>query len=181
MNLSGGGVAAHAPNRENAILFLEYLASDQAQQYFSNGNDEYPSVEGVQLGDAVASLGEFTADDFLKQIRQMKKLGSMESLMKMLPGMGGMMKQMKNMSPPDEEVKKIEAIICSMTMEERNDCRIVNGSRKVRIAKGSGTRVQDVNKFVKQFEEAKKMMTGMMKMGMGKGLPGMDGGFKFPF
>ena len=63
MNLSGGGVAAHAPNRENAILFLEYLASDQAQQYFSNGNDEYPAVEGVQLGDAVASLGEFTADD----------------------------------------------------------------------------------------------------------------------
>ena len=63
MNLSGGGVAAHAPNRENAILFLEYLASDRAQQYFSNGNDEYPSVEGVQLGDAVASLGEFTADD----------------------------------------------------------------------------------------------------------------------
>ena len=63
MNLSGGGVAAHAPNRENAILFLEYLASDKAQQYFSNGNDEYPSVEGVQLSEAVASLGEFTADD----------------------------------------------------------------------------------------------------------------------
>lgn len=126
--------------------------------------------------------GEFTADDFLKQIRQMKKLGSMESLMKMLPGMGGMMKQMKNMSPPDEEVKKIEAIISSMTMAERADCRIINGSRKVRIAKGSGTRVQDVNKFVKQFEEAKKMMTGLMKMGMGGGLPGMGGGgFKFPF
>jgi iron(III) transport system substrate-binding protein len=63
MNLSGAGVAAHAPNRENAILYLEYLASDQAQQYFSNGNDEYPAVEGVQLGDAVASLGEFVADD----------------------------------------------------------------------------------------------------------------------
>lgn len=63
MNLSGAGVAAHAPNRENAILYLEYLASDQAQQFFSNGNDEYPAVEGVQLGDAVASLGEFTADD----------------------------------------------------------------------------------------------------------------------
>lgn len=63
MNLSGAGVAAHAPNRENAILFLEYLASDQAQQHFSNGNDEYPAVAGVQLGDAVESLGEFTADD----------------------------------------------------------------------------------------------------------------------
>ena len=63
MNLSGAGVAAHAPNRENAILFLEYLASDQAQQHFSSGNDEYPAVAGVQLGDAVESLGEFTADD----------------------------------------------------------------------------------------------------------------------
>ncbi len=117
--------------------------------------------------------GEFTAEDFLKQIRQMKKLGSMESIMKMLPGMGGMMKQMKNMTPPDEEVKKIEAIICSMTAEERQDCRIVNGSRKVRIAKGSGTRVQDVNKFVKQVQEAKKMMSGLMKMGMGGGFPKM--------
>ncbi len=117
--------------------------------------------------------GEFTADDFLKQIRQMKKLGSMESIMKMLPGMGGMMKQMKNMTPPDEEIKKIEAIICSMTLEERQDCRIVNGSRKVRIAKGSGTKVNDVNKFVKQFQEAKKMMSGMMKMGMGGGFPKM--------
>ncbi len=125
--------------------------------------------------------GEFTADDFLNQIRQMKKLGSMESLLKMLPGMGGMMKQMKNMAPPDEEIKKIEAIICSMTRAERVDCRIINGSRKVRIAKGSGTKVQDVNKFVKQFEDAKRMMTGLMKMGLGGGFPGGGGGFKLPF
>ncbi|PVA06270.1 Fe(3+) ABC transporter substrate-binding protein [Thalassorhabdomicrobium marinisediminis] len=63
MNLSGAGVAAHAPNRENAVLFLEYLASDQAQQYFSAGNDEFPAVEGVELSEEVASLGEFKADD----------------------------------------------------------------------------------------------------------------------
>jgi iron(III) transport system substrate-binding protein len=63
MNLSGGGVAAHAPNRENAIKFLEYLASDQAQDYFSAGNDEYPVVEGVALAPSVAKLGEFKADD----------------------------------------------------------------------------------------------------------------------
>ena len=63
MNLSGGGVAAHAPNRENAILFLEYLASDQAQQYFSAGNDEYPAVEGVTLSAEVASMGGFVGDD----------------------------------------------------------------------------------------------------------------------
>jgi iron(III) transport system substrate-binding protein len=63
MNLSGGGVAANAPNRENAVKFLEYLASDQAQQYFSAGNDEYPAVEGVELADSVEQLGEFKADD----------------------------------------------------------------------------------------------------------------------
>ena len=121
--------------------------------------------------------GEFTADDFLRQIRQMEKLGSMENLMKLVPGMGGMMKQMKTMSPPDEEIKKIEAIISSMTFEERRDCRIINGSRKIRIAKGSGTRVQDVNKFVRQFETAKKMMGGLMKTGMGRGFPGLGDSF----
>ena len=63
MNLSGGGVAAHAPNRENAIKFLEYLSSDQAQQYFSAGNDEFPAVPGVTLSESVAKLGEFKADD----------------------------------------------------------------------------------------------------------------------
>lgn len=63
MNLSGGGVAAHAPNKENAILFLEYLASDQAQQYFSAGNDEFPAVEGVELAESVKTLGDFKADE----------------------------------------------------------------------------------------------------------------------
>jgi len=62
MNLSGGGVAAHAPNRDNAIKFLEYLASDQAQQYFSAGNDEYPAVPGVAMSPSVAALGLFRAD-----------------------------------------------------------------------------------------------------------------------
>ena len=63
MNLSGGGVAKNAPNRENAVKFLEYLASDQAQVYFSAGNDEFPTVEGVELADSVKQLGEFKADD----------------------------------------------------------------------------------------------------------------------
>jgi signal recognition particle subunit SRP54 len=125
---------------------------------------------------------EFTVEDFLAQMRQMKKLGSMEGILKMLPGMGQMMKQMKTMTPPDEELKKIEAIICSMTPLERRDHRIIHGSRVVRIAKGSGNRVQDVNKFLKQFEMAKTMMSSMMKMGLGKGggggIPGLG---KFPF
>lgn len=125
---------------------------------------------------------EFTLEDFLAQIKQLKKMGGIESILKFLPGMGEISKQLKSMSPPDQEMKKIEAIISSMTVQERNDHRILNASRRQRIAQGSGTQVQDVNKLVKQFEETKKMMGGLMKMGMGKpGRGGMGGFGKFPF
>lgn len=124
---------------------------------------------------------EFTLDDFLAQIQQLKKLGGLESMLKFLPGMGELSKQMKTMAPPDNEIKKIEAIINSMTLQERGDHRILNGSRRQRIASGSGTQVQDVNKLVKQFEEAKKMMSGLMKMGMGKAMKSGKGPMKFPF
>lgn len=120
---------------------------------------------------------EFNIEDFLKQIHMMKKMGGMESIMKMIPGMNQAMKGMKGMTPPDDEVKKIEAIIQSMTLAERRNHRLLNGSRRLRIANGSGTEVKDVNKFIKQFEEARKMMSKMMKMGMGRGgFPGMGGG-----
>ncbi len=118
---------------------------------------------------------EFTLEDFLVQIQQLKKMGGFESILKFLPGMGEMSKQLKNMTPPDNEMKKIEAIIRSMTIEERQNHKILNASRRLRIANGSGTQVQDVNKLIKQFEDAKKMMGGLMKMGMGRG------GMKFPF
>ncbi|MFZ4402855.1 MAG: signal recognition particle protein [Pseudobdellovibrionaceae bacterium] len=118
---------------------------------------------------------EFTLMDFLAQIQQMKKLGGIESLMKFLPGMGQMSAQIKNMSPPDKEMKKIEAIIYSMTHQERNDHKVLNASRRERIAMGSGTQVQDVNKLIRQFEDTKKMMGQFMKMGMGKGMPKMPG------
>ncbi|MEZ0391700.1 MAG: signal recognition particle protein [Pseudobdellovibrionaceae bacterium] len=111
---------------------------------------------------------EFSMDDFLSQIQMLKKMGGLESIMKMLPGMGELQKQMKNMAPPDKEVKKIEAIIRSMTAQERRDPRVLNASRRERIAKGSGTQVQDINKFVRQFDESKKMMSSMMKMGRGR-------------
>jgi signal recognition particle subunit SRP54 len=126
---------------------------------------------------------EFTLEDFLSQIQMMKKMGGLESIMKMLPGMGDISKQMKNMAPPDNEIKKIEAIIRSMTISERDTPKILNGSRRQRIAAGSGTQVQDVNKLVKQFEDAKKMMSGMMGgMMSGKGKRGMGkGGMRFPF
>lgn len=129
---------------------------------------------------------QFTVEDFLAQIQQMKQLGSMESIMKMIPGMNQAMKKMKDMTPPDKEIKKIEAIIRSMTTYERQNHKILNGSRRLRIAKGSGTQVSDVNKFIKQFEQSQKMMSQMMKfMGRGGGMPGLGGGggggFKLPF
>lgn len=120
---------------------------------------------------------EFDLEDFLSQIQQLKKLGGLEGLLKFLPGMGDLSKQLKTMAPPDKEMKKIEAIIRSMTPQERKNHKILNASRRQRIASGSGTQVQDVNKLVKQFEDAKKMMTGMMKMGLGRG----GGNMKFPF
>jgi len=118
---------------------------------------------------------QFTLEDFLSQIQMLKKMGGIESMLKFLPGFGQLSKQMKDMTPPDDEIKKIEAIIRSMTLKERKNPTILNGSRRERIAKGSGTQVSDINKFVKQFEQAQKMMGSMMKMGMGKG------GFKLPF
>lgn len=122
---------------------------------------------------------EFTLEDFLSQIQQLKKMGGIESMLKFLPGMGEISKQMKSMTPPDNEVKKIEAIIQSMTLQERDDHRVLNGSRRQRIASGSGTQVQDVNKLIKQFESSKKMMSQMMKMGMGGGKG--TGKIKSPF
>ena len=117
---------------------------------------------------------KFTVEDFLEQLQMMKKMGGMQALLGMLPGMGQAMKQMKDMAPPDKELKKIEAIIRSMTRAERNDHKILNGSRRLRIAIGSGTHVSEVNKFIKQFEQSQKMMSQLMKMGMG-GMGGMGG------
>ena len=114
---------------------------------------------------------QFTLQDFLGSIQQMKKLGGIETLLKFMPGMGEISKQLKDMSPPDDEMKKIEAIINSMTLQERKNHKLLNASRRERIAKGSGTQISDINKLVKQFENAQKMMSSMMKMGM----PGMGG------
>ncbi len=115
---------------------------------------------------------QFTLEDFLSQIQSLKKMGGIEGMLKFLPGFGEISKQMKSMSPPDDEIKKIEAIIRSMTPKERRDHRVLNASRRQRIASGSGTQVQDINKLVKQFEQMQKMMSQMMKMGPGamKGL-----------
>ncbi|MEJ2520306.1 MAG: hypothetical protein P8Y91_08195 [Desulfuromonadales bacterium] len=116
----------------------------------------------------------FTLETFKDQLKSIKKMGSMESMLALIPGAGKARKQMKDMQLPDEELKKIEAIINSMTRRERQNHKIINGSRRLRIARGSGTRVQDVNQLLKRFTEAQKMMKKMQKMGP-KGLRGLMG------
>ncbi len=121
---------------------------------------------------------QFDLDDFLAQMQQIKKLGSLESIMGMIPGMGKMMKQMQGAQPSEKEMKRVEAIIRSMTPGERADHSIINGSRRLRIAKGSGTSVQEVNLLLKRFTEAQKLMKQLTKLGpknLMKGLGGMPG------
>lgn len=126
---------------------------------------------------------QFDLEDFLAQMQQIKKMGSMESIMGMIPGMGKMMKQMKGAQPSENEIKRIEAIIRSMTPGERSNHGIINGSRRLRIAKGSGTTVQEVNQLLKRFTEAQKMIKQLQKLGpkgLMKGLGGLGKGM-MPF
>ncbi|AKX96367.1 signal recognition particle protein [Neomoorella thermoacetica] len=120
---------------------------------------------------------EFTLEDFLEQMKQMKKMGPLEEILNMLPG-AGKMKQLKDLQIDPKEMIRTEAIIQSMTPAERRNPAIINGSRKRRIAAGSGTRVQDVNRLLRQFEDARKLMH-MFSEGGGKKKP--KGRIPFPF
>ena len=120
---------------------------------------------------------EFGFDDYLEQMQQIKKMGGLEDILSMMPGIGS---QLKGASLPDEkQLGKIEAIIYSMTPEERSNPDILNPSRKSRIAKGAGVDVAQVNRLVKQFEQGRKMMKQMSGMFGGKG--GKKGRFRLPF
>lgn len=123
---------------------------------------------------------KFTINDFLKQMESFSKLGSMESILKMIPGMGGMLRQLGDLSPAENEMKKMKVIIQSMTNEERENHKVLNGSRRERIAKGSGKTVQEINQFIEKFNQMQKMMTGMMGMLKGGGMPGLPGMGGFP-
>jgi signal recognition particle subunit SRP54 len=122
---------------------------------------------------------EFTLEDFLEQMQQVRKMGPLEDLLGMIPGMGKQLKSMKG-EIDEKELAHVEAIIKSMTRQERRNPSILNGSRKKRIAVGSGTKVQDVNRLLKQFEESRKLMKQFADMGSKKGKRGMPG-IKFPF
>ena len=169
---------------------LEQFHPDRMAQRILGMGDVLSLIEkaqhAVDADDAAAMEQKlrkdgFTLETFLEQMQMVKKMGSMDSLLKMIPGAGKALKKAQGMQLPENEMKKIEAIIRSMTPRERLDHKILNGSRRLRIAKGSGTRVQDVNQLLKRFVEAQKMMKKMQKMGP-KGLKGMLGqGGQLPF
>lgn len=165
-----GGLEDFYPDRmAGRILDLGDLQSlfEQAQR----------NLDQDSMKDAVAKMkkGDFTLDDFLKQMRQVKKLGSMQSLLGMIPGMGKYKEQLKEIDFDGKEMKHIEAIILSMTPAERANPDILNGSRRKRIAMGSGTHIQEVNRLLKQFKEVRKQMKKMK----GKNMK-MPKGFRFP-
>jgi signal recognition particle subunit SRP54 len=136
---------------------------------------------------------EFTLDDFRNQLKTIRRMGPLESVLGMIPGLSGV-KQLAENKPDEKQMGRIEAIICSMTPEERRDQSVMNGSRRKRIAAGSGTTVEEVNRLLKQFTEMRRVMQMIGQggvAGLGKNMKGMKlpkmaqqamqgGGFKAP-
>lgn len=133
------------------------------------------TFDAEQAAKAAGKLqtGDFTLDDFLEQMQQVRKLGSMSKIMGMLPGMGQFRDQLENFD--EREIDRIQAIIYSMTPAERANPKVIDGSRRARIAKGSGRQVSDVNQLVDRFFEARKMMQQLANGGGMPGMPGMPG------
>ena len=145
------------------------------------------NMDEESMKDAAAKVrkGEFTLDDFLNQLKQVRKLGSFQSILGMLPGMGKFKDQLKDIDLDGKEVKHIEAIILSMTPQERANVKILNGSRRKRIAQGAGVKIQDVNRMMKQFADMQKTMKKMKGMNPKKlnssklgGFSGLSGMFR---
>ena len=134
--------------------------------------EAFDQEEAEKLEKQLKKNKELDLDDYLTQIRQVRKMGSLSSLIKMIPGMN----KFGDIDVDDKELDKIEAMICSMTAEEKRNTKLLNASRRQRIAKGSGTKVQDINKFINSYEATQKMMKKMQsnKGGMKKLLKGMD-------
>ena len=147
------------------------------QSLLEKAQREFDEDEAKRMQEQMVA-GQFTMDDFLNQLNQIRRLGSFQSILGMIPGMGKFKDQLKDVDLEGGEIKKIEAIIQSMTLKERQEPSILNGSRRKRIAQGSGTRVQDVNRFVKQFMEMRKMMKRMKRFKKNKNT---KGGFNLPF
>jgi signal recognition particle subunit SRP54 len=119
----------------------------------------------MEQAEAKLRKGQITLEDFLDQMRQVKRMGPIQNILGMLPGMP---KELKNAEIDDREIARVEAIICSMTPAERRDPSLINGSRRLRIARGSGVTTQDVNALLKQFKMVQQMMRGAAKGKMPK-------------
>jgi signal recognition particle subunit SRP54 len=130
--------------------------------------EQFDEVEAQKLQKKIAK-NQFNFNDFLSQIKQIKKMGNVKDLMGMLPGMG---KAIQNLDIDDNAFKGIEAIIHSMTPDEREDPSVINGSRRKRIAAGSGTTIQEVNRLIKQFDDTRRMMK-MVTASKGRGMANM--------
>lgn len=135
---------------------------EQAEKHFDQAETE-------RLAAKLAGEGELTLGDFLNQLQQVRRMGSMKKMLGMLPGMGQAREALENFD--ERDLDRVEAIVRSMTPAERDDVRILNGSRRARIARGSGTTVTEVNQLVERFEAARTMMKSM-----GSGLGGFGGG-----
>jgi signal recognition particle subunit SRP54 len=135
--------------------------------------ENFDEKESAKMAEKLRK-NSFTLQDMLNQMEQVRKMGPMGQILEMIPGMGGVAKQAQE-SVDRGDLKRVEAIIRSMTLEERADPNILNAGRRRRIARGSGTRLQDVNQLIKQFTEIKKLMKQMSGGRMGRRMPGMFG------
>jgi signal recognition particle subunit SRP54 len=165
---------------------LELFHPERMASRILGMGDVLSLIEKAELGvdaDEAVSLQKklkrdaFDLEDFQQQLRRVRKMGPLSQIMKMIPGMG-QLKDMGDMEMEEKELVKIDAIISSMTRKERTNPSVLNGSRRKRIARGSGTTVQDVNRLVKQFSQTKKMLRSMTAAG---GKRKMPGGLKIPF
>jgi signal recognition particle subunit SRP54 len=141
------------------------LGMGDIRSFVEKAQDQFDEEEAAKLQKKLAK-NQFDFNDFMAQIQQIKKMGNVKDLMSMIPGMG---KVVKNMDLDDNAFKSVEVIIQSMTPQERANPDIINGSRRRRIASGSGRDIQDVNRLMKQFEETRKMMK-MVNSGKAKSL-----------
>jgi signal recognition particle subunit SRP54 len=133
----------------------------------------FDADQAEKIAAKFAADEDFSLEDFLQQMQALKQMGSLKKMLGMLPGMGELREQLESFD--DREMDRVEAIIRSMTPQERRQPRILNGSRRLRIANGSGVAVSDVNQLLERFGEAQKMMRQMRKGGGMPGMPGMPG------
>ncbi|MGO1685974.1 MAG: signal recognition particle protein, partial [Brachybacterium sp.] len=159
----------HPDRMANRILDMGDVLTliEQAEKVFDQEEAEKAAAK-------LASGEDFTLDDFLSQMQQLKNMGSIKKMLGMMPNMGQYREALDNFD--ESEIGRVEAIIRSMTPQERNDPKVINGSRRNRIAKGSGTTVQQINQLLERFKQAQQMMKTMGKGMAGGGTPGMPGG-----